>query len=182
MSKNGIVRWLGAVLLVNVACSGPVPPTGTGGAGGAPVALPPAGEATCGTTAADAVWPPDPPDDGQPDILRSPDAAYDKPSCRHAYVVDLPNTVAPKHIVASTQAVSPANPIGCAASFAYLSLWKEQGSSFVKVSEVTRPGILYGFCIASASVDITTPGNYRVVAAAAYAGQYYPVALSRTLQ
>lgn len=69
----------------------------------------------------------------------------------------------------------------CTASFAYLSLWKKEGSAFVKISEMTRPGILYGFCIASAFVDITTPGDYRVVAAAAYGGQYYPVALSRTV-
>ncbi len=181
MTKIGIVCWIGAAWLLNMACSGPVPPTGSGGTGGGTIALPPAGEATCGTSAADATWSPDPPDDAQPDILRSADGSYGTASCRHAYIVDLPNTVAPKHIVASTEAVTPANAASCAASWAYVSLWKKEGGAFVKVSEATRPGILYGFCIASAPVDITTPGDYRIVAAAAYAGQYRRVALSRTV-
>jgi hypothetical protein len=99
--------------------------------------------------------------------------------------VDAPIVHAPVTIRAGTPAKSfggtgAAAISACAEAWAYASLWQKQAGTYVKIQETSRAGIPAGYCVILTSLRIASPGDYRIVAAAAYQGSYARAWLDRS--
>jgi hypothetical protein len=122
------------------------------------------GEATCATTAADVTW--TNPVSGKQSI-DSPNANYDHPTCRNAFIVDVPGVRASTQFGAGVPG-GPAN-LFCGFVFAYIGLYQKQGASYVKVTESFNLGVNIAFpqfgtaCTAISSVKAPADGDYKLV-------------------
>jgi hypothetical protein len=125
------------------------------------------GEPTCATTAADATLAASGTGLG---IAPSPNAAYDHSTCRNGFVVDLPGVAAGTTLTVANPPVSGIDPLTCLFRYSYGSLYRKQGASYVKVSELTALGVLIParfayVCNARATFPVPTAGDYKIVAA-----------------
>ena len=121
------------------------------------------GEPTCGSTPPAASL--------TPSVTVSPDANYDPPTCRNAFVVDAPGLAAGVVITAGHPTQSNIDPFTCLFRYGALSLWKKEGASYVKVSETFGLGVnvvaRFGpVCIPHASLTVPVAGDYKIAAAA----------------
>jgi hypothetical protein len=123
------------------------------------------GEASCGSTAADATLLPN-------QSLRSPDGSYDHPTCRNAFVVDVPGVIAGTQLWGGRPPLVWLDPFTCLLVWGYSSLWQKQATGYVKISEGSRLGTWAptprtGF-VCSAPVTLRAPadGDYKLVTAA----------------
>ena len=125
------------------------------------------GEATCGSTPADAVL-----DPNQGQTVSSPDGSYDHPTCRNGFVIDVPGVPAGRQFTGGPSLMRWPDPFTCLLHWGYLSLWQEQPSgTYAKVAENTRLGVWgpmprIGYvCAARAGVQAPADGNYKLVSA-----------------
>jgi hypothetical protein len=128
------------------------------------------GEASCATTPADATL------DGASFVQQSaisPLPLYDHPTCRDAFVVDIPAVTAPRTLAVYAGVGSSTNPIACLFSFTVATLFKKQGTEFVKVTDASGVGVIpwpgsSGYtCVCKVDFGTLAPGDYKVAAASA---------------
>jgi hypothetical protein len=124
------------------------------------------GEATCATTAADAIG-----EYNRGGAMSPLAATYDHPTCRDAFVVDFPAVPAGGSFTAATNEGSMFDPIGCLFSYAYISVWKKDPAGPTALGEAVGTGgwvpvFTRGgpFCNRSATVQAPAAGDYKVVA------------------
>ena len=135
------------------------------------------GEATCGSTPADAVLDPN----GQPAF--SPNGGYDHPTCRNGFVVDAPGIRAGRQFVGGPSLVRWPDPFTCLFQWGYLSLWlKQPTGAYTKVAESSRLGVWIpitrvGYvCDSRVGLQASADGDYKLVSAAGVLfGPYNPV-------
>ena len=126
------------------------------------------GEATCATTAADMTWA-DPYTGNR--FIDSPNATYDHPTCRNAFIVDVPGVKASTQFSAGVPGSAGANPF-CGFEFGYIGLYRKQGATYVKVTESFSLGVNFSFpqfgstCAALARVVAPADGDYKLVTSA----------------
>jgi hypothetical protein len=126
------------------------------------------GEATCPTTAADVTWAN--PFSGNQSI-DSPSANYDHPTCRNAFIVDVPGVRASTQFSAGVPGSAGVNPF-CGFEFAYIGLYRKQGATYVKVTESFNLGRVISFpqfgttCAAISTVVAPADGDYKLVTSA----------------
>jgi hypothetical protein len=125
------------------------------------------GEATCGSTPADATLDPNL---GQP--VASPNGSYDHPTCRNGYLVDVPGVRAGRQFTGGPSLVRWPDPFSCLFHWGYLGLWQKQANGgYAKISESTRLGVwgpvpMAGYvCAARAGVQAPADGDYKLVSA-----------------
>jgi hypothetical protein len=123
------------------------------------------GEATCGTIAADDSF-----DYTSGRIgAGTTDGNYGHPECTNGYVVDVTNVPAGGTIYAGSLLPRWPDPFTCLLDWGYGSLWKQSGTGYVKLSELSTLGVWGGIggpCSAEVTLKAPAAGNYRVVASA----------------
>lgn len=129
------------------------------------------GEASCGTTTADAVL--DMTDSSQA-LAASADGSYGHPDCTDGFVVDIVGGLsAGQRLTGGGGFFADPDPFTCLFHYGYLSLWQKQGSTYVKVQEnsvlgtwfFNSPGVGTA-CRTVAAVTAPADGDYRVVVSA----------------
>lgn len=123
------------------------------------------GEPTCGATPADVNNA-----SGASGTHLSPDAAYDHPTCRDAFVVDAPGLKAGGRIDGTAYIQGPTvEPIGCFFDVAFLYLYEKQGANYVLINQAGRFGQYLNDrggprCGGVMTFPIVRNGDYKVVA------------------
>lgn len=125
------------------------------------------GEATCGTIAADDSF-----DYASTRIgAGTPDGNYGHPECTNGYVVDVTNVPAGGTLHAGSLLPRWPDPFTCLLDWGYGSLWKQSGTGYVKITELSTLGVWGGIggpCTAEVNMTAPSAGNYRVVASAGF--------------
>jgi hypothetical protein len=123
------------------------------------------GEATCASTAADVTL------IGYGSPL-SPDATYDHPTCRDAFVVDAPGVPAGSRVQATTYIVAPPgtlDPIGCFFDVGFVYLYEKRGATYTLINQAGAFGLvsanrLGAICGNVMTLPVPRAGDYKVVA------------------
>lgn len=125
-------------------------------------------EATCGSTAADAVL-----DPNVTQSISSVDGSYDHATCRNGYVIDVPGVRAGRQFTGGPPLRRWPDPFTCLFNWGYLGLWQKQpDGTYAKVAENSRLGTWapvsqVGYvCSARVGVQAPADGDYKLVSAA----------------
>jgi hypothetical protein len=129
------------------------------------------GEASCATTGADATLdaatPPTPPNFVA--YVASKNTAYDHPTCRNSFIVDVTNVAASTPLNATAGVASP-DPFTCLFTVTLESLYENKNGTYVKVNDAVSFGTPINAGSAGwdcrCETEITAPeaGEYKVVA------------------
>jgi hypothetical protein len=123
------------------------------------------GEPTCAATAADTTL------DAATVTVRSNTATYDHPTCRDAFVVDLPTLKGGKPFAGGPVLGGPGsssyNFFNCLPNVGFVYLYEKQGTNYVLVGQNAAFGVYgaLGSCSALASVTVPRDGDYKAVVA-----------------
>ena len=124
------------------------------------------GETSCATTAADVTV--DAANDWAGAPIFSPNGAYDHPTCRNAFIVDINNVQASSAIYAGV-GLSSSNFFECIFEVNLDSVYQKQGGTFVKLNDGGAFGTFEiagssgPYCLSRIETTLPQAGDYRVV-------------------
>jgi hypothetical protein len=128
------------------------------------------GEPTCGSTVPDVTMA-----KAVNGHVASPNANYDHPTCRNAFIVEMNGLTAGETVYGGPTSQSTLEPFSCLLHWAHGSLWKKQpNGDYTKVREDNRLGMFQiayrmGFaCTVRVALPVAEDGDYKFVLSAGY--------------
>jgi hypothetical protein len=128
------------------------------------------GEPTCGSTAPDATLA-----NAVYGYVTSPNASYDHPTCRNAFVIEMNGLTAGKTVYGGPASTPTLEPFSCVLHWVHGSLWKKDANGvYTKVIEDNRLGTFQavwrtGFaCSARVALPVVEDGDYKLVLSGGY--------------
>lgn len=136
------------------------------------------GETTCGTTSADTTMTGD-------SYVVSPDGSYNHATCTHAYIATTTTNQASTAFAGYQGPLADGNVYPCNGMWAVVSVWKQNGTSWVKIGDSP---VSYGtvFCANGscgcaapngANVALSAAGTYKIIGQSGYIYTYEPVSV-----